>query len=257
MSFLCKRVNKPDQDDYKKLTRTMCYLQSTIYLKLKLVCDGTGVIRWWVDASYAVHYDMKGHTGGTMSMGKGSIYSMSGGQKLVARSSTESELIGVHDVMPQIIWTLYFLQAQGQVVNDNILYQDNMSSMLLEKNGCRSSSKRTHHINIHYFFVKDHVDGKEVNILHCPTKEMVADYFTKPLQGALFYKLRDHIMNIDPSSKFHSGHRSVLEKDDLSHSDIGNPEPIGSMANVGKSDVENMGAIQSKIGRTAVRRVKV
>jgi hypothetical protein len=53
---------------------------------------------------------------------------------------------------------------------------------------------------------------------------MVADYFTKPLQGALFYKLRDYIMNIDPSSEFHSGHRSVLGKVDLSHSDLANPD---------------------------------
>ena len=72
VSFLCKRVSAPDDNDYKKLTRVMRYLQSTRNLKLKLESDGSGVIRWCVDASYAVHPDMKGHTGGTMSMGKGS-----------------------------------------------------------------------------------------------------------------------------------------------------------------------------------------
>jgi hypothetical protein len=190
----------------------MRYLQSTMYLKLRLESNGTGVIHWWVDASYAVHPDMKGHTGGTMSMGKGSIYSVATGQKLVARSSTESELIGVHDVMPQIVWTAYFLKAQGQMVTDSILYQDNMSSMLLEKNGRSSSTKRTRHINIRYFFVKDHVDSGELRIEHCPTKEMWAGYFTKPLQGISFYKLRDEIMNIDPTSEYHSSaHRSVLD----------------------------------------------
>ena len=211
VSFLCKRVDAPDEDDYKKLTRAMRYLQSTKYLKLKLESDGSGIIRWWVDASYAVHPDMKGHTGGTMSMGKGSIYSVATGQKLVARSSTESELIGVHDVMPQIIWTSYFLQAQGQKVSDNLLYQDNMSAMLMEKNGRQSSTKRTRHIDIRYFFVKDRVESGDLRIEHCPTLDMLADYFTKPLQGALFYKLRDRIMNIDPSSEYHSSaHRSVL-----------------------------------------------
>ena len=154
---------------------------------------------------------MKGHTGGTLSMGKGSIYSVATGQKLVARSSTEAELIGVHDIMPQIVWPSYFLQAQGQTVTDTILYQDNMSSILLEKHGRSSSTKRTRHINIRYFLVKDLVANGEVRIEHCPTLEMLADYFTKPLQGALFYKLRDLIMNIDPSSEYHSSaHRSVL-----------------------------------------------
>jgi Reverse transcriptase (RNA-dependent DNA polymerase) len=215
VSFLCKRLSAPDLDNYKKLTRVMRYLQSTIYLKLKLESDGSGIIRWWVDASYAVHPDMKGHTGGTLSMGKGSIYSVATGQKLVARSSTEAELIGVHDLMPQIVWTSYFLQAQGQQVTDSILYQDNMSSILLEKNGRSSSTKRTRHINIRFFFVKDRVANGEVRIEHCPTLDMLADYFTKPLQGALFYKLRDQIMNIDPSSEYHSSaHRSVLSSDE-------------------------------------------
>ena len=221
VSFLCKRVTKPDEDDYKKLTRAMRYLQGSKLLKLVLSADDSGVVQWWVDASYAVHKDMKGHTGGTMSMGKGSIYSTSSGQKLVARSSTESELIGVHDVMPQILWTRYFLEAQGHAVTDNILYQDNKSLMLLEMNGRASSSKRTRHINIRYFFVKDRVSQHEVRIEYCPTKEMIADYFTKPLQGPLFYKLRDQIMNIDPSSEFHSGHRSVLV---ISDPKVENPE---------------------------------
>ena len=145
-----------------------------------------------------------------MTMGKGSIFSTAGGQKLVARSSTESELIAVYDVMPQVLWTVHFLTAQGHEVKDTIVYQDNMSSILLEKNGRRSSSKRTRHINIRYFHVKDHVDSGAIRIEHCPTKDMIADYFTKPLQGILFYKLRDYIMNIDPSSDYHSGHRSVL-----------------------------------------------
>jgi Reverse transcriptase (RNA-dependent DNA polymerase) len=103
VSFLCKRTNKPDVDDYKKLTRVMRYLQATLDLKLVLSADGSGIVRWWVDAAYAVHSDMKGHTGGTLSMGKGSIYSYSAAQKLVSRSSTEAEVIGVDDVMPQIM----------------------------------------------------------------------------------------------------------------------------------------------------------
>ena len=59
--------------------------------------------------------------------------------------------------------------------------------------------KATRHIDIRYFFVKDRVESGEVHIEHCPTLDMLADYFTKPLQGALLYKLRDLIMNIDPN----------------------------------------------------------
>ena len=219
VSFLCSRLNKPDQDDYKKLSRVVKYLRGTLDLPLRLSGDGTGTIRWWIDASFGVHVDMKGHTGGTLSLGRGSVYSTSTKQKLVARSSTESEVIGVHDVMPQVIWTNYFLQAQGVKVGDTVVYQDNMSSILLEKNGRSSSSKRTRHMNIRYFFVKDRVASNEIRIDYCPTEDMIADFFTKPLQGKQFYKLRDCVMNVDPSSKYHSDHRSVLKPEVVEKSD--------------------------------------
>ena len=95
------------------------------------------------------------------------------------------------------------------------MYQDNMSLMLLEKNGRSLSSKRTWYMNIRYFFVKDWVASKEIRIEFSPTEDMIADFFTKPLQGKQFYKLRDQVMNIDPSNKYHSNHRSVLKTENV------------------------------------------
>jgi hypothetical protein len=112
--------------------------------------------------------------------------------------------------MPQILWTQYFLEAQGYDVKESIVNQDNQSAILLEKNGRTSSRKRTRHIHIRYFSVADRVALKEVSIQYCPTGEMVADFFTKPLQGALFKKFRNFIMNIDPPADRLSDHRSVL-----------------------------------------------
>ena len=158
-----------------------------------------GTLTWWVDASYAVHDDMHGHTGGTLSAGTWSMYSTSNKQKLVSRSSTEAELIGVYDVMPQLTWVANFLWAQDMDLKCVILKQDNMSSILLEKNGQASSSKCTKHIAIQYFYIKERVDSKEVDIEYCPTEEMVADFSTKPLQGNLSWKLHDQIMRLDMS----------------------------------------------------------
>ena len=145
-------------------------------------------------------------------LGKGAIFGTSTRQKLNSRSSTESELIGVHDVMPQVRWTRHFLEAQGYGVTDSIVYQDNQSAILLEKNGRASSSKRTRHINIRYFFVTDRVAAKEVNIQYCPTDEMIADFFTKPLQGSPFRKFRDQVMNIEgvPEINNAQDHRSWI-----------------------------------------------
>ena len=68
--------------------------------------------------------------------------------------------------------------------------------MLLAKNGRASSTKRTKHINIRYFFVTDKIAKKEVAVEWCPTGDMVDDYMMKPLQGATFKKFRDLIMGI-------------------------------------------------------------
>jgi hypothetical protein len=131
-----------------------------------------------------------------MSMGKGSTYSTSLRQRLNTTSSTEAEVVGVADVMPMILWTRYFLEAQGYDIGESKLYQDNMSSILLEKNGRASSGKRTRHINIRYFFVADRVKSGEIGIEYCPTDDMVGDFFTKPLQGGKFVKFRKAVMNL-------------------------------------------------------------
>jgi len=164
----------------------MRYLRATIGMPLTLEADGSNVYKWWADASYGVHPDMRSHTGGVLSLGRGAVYATSTRQKIGTKSSTEAELIGVSDVLSQVIWTRYFMEAQGYHVKDTIVYQDNQSAILLEKNGRASSGKRTRHINIRYFFVTDRVANGEATIEYCPTKEMLADYFTKPLQGAQF-----------------------------------------------------------------------
>jgi hypothetical protein len=117
---------------------------------------------------------------------RGVIYGTSKRQKLNTKSSAVADLVGVDDVMPQVLWTLYFLEAQGYKIYDNILYQDNKSSILLDTNGRGSSGKRTRHIAVEYFLIADRVKSKEIRIEYCPTGITIIDYFTKPLQGLIF-----------------------------------------------------------------------
>ena len=177
-----------------------------------LEADDLQLVHWWIDGAFATHRDMHSHTGGVMSLGKGIIYGTSTRQKLNTRSSTEAELVAVDDCLSQILWTRYFLATQGYNINDCVVYQD---TILLEENGRASSSKRTRHINIRYYFVTDRANCGEIKLQHCPTTEMLGDYFTKPLQGGLFTKFRDRIVNIqaDPSTVPLEDHRSVLGHD--------------------------------------------
>ena len=86
-----------------------------------------------------------------MNWGVGTPISTSTKQKLNARSSTESELIGVDDMMEKVLWSKLFLEEQGVHVKENIVLQDNQSAIWLEKNGRASAGKRTRALNIRYF----------------------------------------------------------------------------------------------------------
>jgi hypothetical protein len=134
-----------------------------------------------------------------LSLGRGFPIVSSTKQKLNTRSSTDTEIVGADDFMPEICWTRYFMKAQGYGVKDNVLFQDNKSSILLEKNGKASSSKCTKHINIRYFFITERVSKEEVLVVWCPTGDTIGDYANKPLQGALFRKFRDQIMGVTPA----------------------------------------------------------
>ena len=196
ISVLSGRVRQPTKQDLEKLVRLCKYLQCTKDLHLILSIDDMKIIKWYIDASYAVHEDFRSHSGLVTKFGQGSAISASLKQKINTRSSTEAELVGVDDFMGMILWTQHFLEAQGYGIFKHILFQDNNSAILLEKNGKASAGKRSRHLNVRYFFVKDIVDQGRLTIQHCPTLDMPADFMTKPLQGSKFLEFRNLILGM-------------------------------------------------------------
>jgi len=194
ISFLSTRVRNPTQNDWEKLKRLMEFLWTTRNDVLKLSADDLGTIRWYLDAAFAVHPDMKSHTGSNMTLGRGSIISICTKQKTNSRSSTEAELVSLDDIVSKVLWTRRFMEAQGINVTTNVIYRDNTSSMKLEEGGRQSCGKRTRHFDIKYFYITDLIKRKEVKIQYCPTNAMIADYMTKPLTGTKFHTFRKAIM---------------------------------------------------------------
>jgi hypothetical protein len=127
IAFLTTRVREPDKDDWTKLAHLMRYIRVTRTMPLILSANGRDILKWWVDASFAVHPNMRGHSGGGLSLGCGFPIVSSTKQKLNTRNSTETEIVGADDFMPDISWTRYFMKAQGCGVKDNVLFQDNYS----------------------------------------------------------------------------------------------------------------------------------
>jgi hypothetical protein len=129
---------------------------------------------------------MRSHIGGVISFGRGGILCKSNKQKINTKSSTEAELIGASDYLPHTLYVKMFMEAQGYPINNAVFYQDNESAIKMESNGKASCGQRSRHIDIRYFFITDHSRRQHITIQHCPTTQMLADYFTKPLQGSLF-----------------------------------------------------------------------
>jgi len=208
----CTRVKEPNQDDWNKLMHLLKFINGTREDRLHLSADDLSVIKWYVDVAFALHPNVKSQSGGRMTMGTGMPINTSRKQNLNTRSSTESELVGADNMAQMILWTKFFMEEQGCDVKENILYQDNKSTILLENNGKRSSGKRTRAINICYFFLTDQVQKGNLRIEHCPTAEMNGDHMSEPLQGSLFEKFRSDIMGHGHILPQDGGNRSVLEE---------------------------------------------
>jgi hypothetical protein len=195
VNFLCTRVTQPTEDDKKKLDRILGYLNTTADLGIILRPNSVLSVETYCDASYAVHADLKGHTGIYVTLGTGPVFVKSCKQKINSKSSTEAELIALADAEDQVLWSTRFLKNQGYKLGTGIIYQDNKSTMILASRGF-SSSERTKHLDVRYFHIAENIADGTLELKHKPSDEMIADVLTKPLQGKRFLKARKLLLNL-------------------------------------------------------------
>jgi hypothetical protein len=146
VSFLTTRAQSPNEDDWEKLKQILKYLNGTRNLKVTLCTDQTKyAVHWYVDGSHQIHENCKGQTSSLATFGKGAVSSSLNKMKCNT-NSTETELISFVDILTDIIWMRFFGECQGYNINKHFVFQDNMSALLLEKNGRMSSSQCRKHI---------------------------------------------------------------------------------------------------------------
>jgi hypothetical protein len=165
VSFLTMQVKDPDKDDWGKLVRVLKYLNRTWFMKLILCADEMNfTIHWYIDGSHQVHEDCRWQIGCLMTMGKGAACISSNKMKCNTQSSTETELISLHNKLPDVIWTRYFVECQGYEIDEYVIFQHSMSALSLNKNGRISSSKQTKHIKEKFFLIKDYYKAGEIDL---------------------------------------------------------------------------------------------
>ena len=112
------------------------------------------------------------------------------------RQAQQRRNVGVSDSLPKILWCRHFMESYGYIIEGVYVYQDNHSAILLKNNGIKSVGKGTRRVKINYFFVIHKIKDKELRVIWCPTEKMVTDFYTKPLQGALFVEHMNAILGI-------------------------------------------------------------
>ena len=101
------------------------------------------------------------------------------------------------------------MEAQGYTIENNVLYQDNKSTILLVKNGCMSAGKASKHIKNSFFLITDKTTQEDLTIQHRGTSLIWADGNTKPLQGNGFCLFRSVLMGIPPDYDDNIEHRNT------------------------------------------------
>jgi hypothetical protein len=209
VSFLATKSLEPTMELFDKAKRILSYLKATKDLKLTHVCNNDTnkekrLLFAFVDASYAIHDDMKGHTGILIFDECGNLlFASSVKQKMMGKSSTDAEIIAVHSTM-NIIEEMKDLHEELNGSSAPVcLYQDNLSAKFLMENG-DSSSDKSKHMKIRYFYIKEKVDESIINIQYKDTKRMWADLLTKPITNKKhFNECRSIIMNCQVNDKYY------------------------------------------------------
>ena len=156
-------VKYPDKGDWKKTCKMPSVLESYItHETYSGVTAWLCILNWFIDSAHQVHGDCKGHTGGALTLGKGTVISKLAGQKINTKGSLGSELVlGVDD---------YFIEAQGNNIEHNIIHQDNDSTLRMLINGKKSRTPCSKHSKA-TFLAKDYHDNKEIEFAKCHTEK--------------------------------------------------------------------------------------
>ena len=130
------------------MKQVLQYIYGTLNIKRVLSINLFTNMNIFIDASHECHKNMRGQTGGCISMGDGLLHSRSSKQTINGKSSTKSELIGGSNYLPFFMWYIYYLKEQEYEIEMKTLLQDNESTIKLLANGKQSSGSQTQHIDI-------------------------------------------------------------------------------------------------------------
>jgi hypothetical protein len=192
----------PNEIHEQALEHIMQYLKGTYNLALcfRAPADSTMLHAMQTSAD-ASHWapDGKSNWGVVTMMNGGPVTFQGKKMSCVPLSTGEGELVAGSHAGRIMVYETAVREAMGApLALPRILQQDSTAAIAMENN--HMSTSMTKHIRVKYLFLRDLVLRKEVNVVYCPTAELLADFFTKPLDRVTFLYFRDQMMVVLPDA---------------------------------------------------------
>src|ERR1700678_3381665 len=100
-------------------------------------------------------------------------------QELITLSTMEAEYVGATHAAKEITWFRHLIgEIYRPLAYPIVFYLDNQSAIMLATSEGQFPA-HTKHIDIHYHFIKFCIQNHSIDLIYCPTEDMIADIFTK------------------------------------------------------------------------------
>ena len=183
VSVVSQFLEKPKDTHIELVKHILKYVAGNLDKKLVYKSDGDILLKGYVDASYANETGYKSRTGYGFLLGGSLISWNSQKQSVVAQSAAESEYYAAVSAANEGLWIKQLLMDLGIEQQSITMYEDNQACIALTKNP--QDHKRTKHIQVKYHIIRQYVSDGLIKFVYCPTKDQLADIFTKGVSGPL------------------------------------------------------------------------
>ncbi len=187
-------VSNPSLAHVQAVKRIYRYLMHTKNFGLKYTFNSeqkvTAVLVGFTDSNYGNIYDGRSTVGYVMMMNGAPISYYSRKLKTVATSTTEAEFHGQLKAIQDVVFTKMLLESlQLKPKQPIILHADNQAAIALAH--AEGMNNRSKHFAQHFYYVRQQINNRQVDLNYIRSEENIADIFTKPItHQPLFEELR-------------------------------------------------------------------
>ena len=188
-------ASNPSVEHWGAVKRVFRYVRGSMDQGLVFRADsGTGImLTGYSDAEWAGDLTTRKSVSGYLFLVAGGAVSWrSQRQPVVALSSTESEYIAMTTACKELVWLRQLLNDMGFPQDSpTVLFGDNQGALALVRNPVYHD--RTKHIHVRYHYIRERVESGDITLSYCPTKDMLADAFTKAQGSSMFKAFKEAV----------------------------------------------------------------